>query len=129
MANFGTPRSQGNDAQNAFNCAIEMNMKLKNWNTAREKQGLPLIQHRIGIHFGDCVVGNMGNSKRMEFAVIGDAVNVASRICEACKEVKSDVLVSDEVKLRLSENLPSEEVKNFQVRGRDKKITLHKVVV
>ena len=48
---------------------------------------------------------------------------------KACKEVKSDVLISNEVKLRLSENLPTEEVKDFQVRGRDKKITLHKLVV
>ena len=43
--------------------------------------------------------------------------------------MKSDVLISDEVKLRLSENLPTEEVKNFEVRGRDKKITLHKLTV
>ena len=57
--------------------------------------------------------------------MIGDTVNVASRICEACKDVKSDVLISDDVKLRLSENLPTEEVKNFEVRGRNKKITLH----
>ena len=54
---------------------------------------------------------------------------MASRICEACKQVDSSVLISEEVKLRLSENLPTEEVKDFEVRGRDEKITLHKLSV
>ena len=127
MANFGTPRSQGNDAQNAFNCAIEMNMKLKNWNTAREKQGLPLIQHRIGIHFGDCVVGNMGNSKRMEFAVIGDAVNVASRICDACKKFDTNFIVSSELAKELKIQQYTEQVESFVIRGRNEPIDLVKI--
>ena len=129
MATFGTPVSRGNDAQNALNCIRQMQISMREWEKERTEKGLSVIKHRVGVHYGSCFVGNVGSEDRVEFTVIGDTVNVASRICEACKEVKSDVLVSDEVKLRLSENLPSEEVKNFQVRGRDKKITLHKVVV
>ena len=129
MATFGTPVSRGNDAQNALNCIRQMQISMREWEKQREDEGLPVIKHRIGVHFGSCFVGNVGSEDRVEFTVIGDTVNVASRICEACKEVKSDVLISDDVKLRLSENLPTEEVKNFQVRGRDKKITLHKLIV
>ena len=129
MATFGTPVSRGNDAQNALNCIRQMQISMREWEKDRTEKGLSVIKHRVGVHYGSCFVGNVGSEDRVEFTVIGDTVNVASRICEACKEVKSDVLVSDEVKLRLSENLPSEEVKNFQVRGRDKKITLHKVIV
>ena len=129
MATFGTPVSRGNDAQNALNCIRQMQISMREWEKQREDEGLPVIKHRIGVHFGPCFVGNVGSEDRVEFTVIGDTVNVASRICEACKEVKSDVLISDDVKLRLSENLPTEEVKNFQVRGRDKKITLHKLIV
>ena len=95
----------------------------------RSDKGLPKIKHRVGVHYGTCFVGNVGSEDRIEFTVIGDTVNVASRICEACKEIKSDILISEEVKLRLSENLPTEEVKGFQVRGRNKKINLHKVSV
>ena len=129
MATFGTPVSRGNDAQNALNCVRQMQISMREWEKERSESDMPAIKHRVGVHYGSCFVGNVGSEDRVEFTVIGDTVNVASRICEACKEVKSDVLISDEVKLRLSENLPTEEVKNFEVRGRDKKITLHKLTV
>ena len=129
MATFGTPVSRGNDAQNALNCIRQMQISMREWEKERTDNGLPIIKHRVGVHYGSCFVGNVGSKDRVEFTVIGDTVNVASRICEACKEVKSDVLISDEVKLRLSENLPTEEVNNFGVRGRNNKITLHKLMV
>ncbi len=129
MATFGTPVSRGNDAQNALNCIRQMQISMREWEKDRFDKNMPVIKHRIGVHYGSCFVGNVGSEDRVEFTVIGDTVNVASRICEACKDVKSDVLISDEVKLRLSENLPTEEVKNFEVRGRNKKITLHKLIV
>ena len=129
MATFGTPVSRGNDAQNALNCIRQMQISMREWEKERTDNGLPTIKHRVGVHYGSCFVGNVGSEDRVEFTVIGDTVNVASRICEACKDVESDVLISEEVKLRLSENLPTEEVKDFEVRGRDKKITLHKLVV
>ena len=129
MATFGTPVSRGNDAQNALNCIRQMQIAMREWEKERADKGMPVIKHRIGVHYGSCFVGNVGSEDRVEFTVIGDTVNVASRICEACKDVKSDVLISDEVKLRLSENLPTEEVKDFEVRGRNNKITLHKLVV
>ena len=129
MATFGTPVSRGNDAQNALNCIRQMQISMREWEKDRSDKDLPVIKHRVGVHYGSCFVGNVGSEDRVEFTVIGDTVNVASRICEACKDVKSNILISDEVKLRLSENLPTEEVKNFEVRGRDKKITLHKLTV
>ena len=129
MATFGTPVSRGNDAQNALNCIRQMQISMREWEKERSDKGLPKIKHRVGVHYGTCFVGNVGSEDRIEFTVIGDTVNVASRICEACKEIKSDILISEEVKLRLSENLPTEEVKGFQVRGRNKKINLHKVSV
>lgn len=127
MANFGTPRSHGNDAQNAFDCAIEMNEKLDEWNLERSKEGLPKIKHRIGIHYGDCVVGNMGNERRMEFAVIGDAVNVASRICDACKEFDTNFLVSADLAKRVKILGRHELVESYSIRGRAEPINLIKI--
>ena len=70
MATFGTPVSQGNDAQNAFNCAREMQIAMRQWAKERKDKNLIEITHRIGIHFGSCVVGNIGNEERKEFTVI-----------------------------------------------------------
>ena len=127
MANFGTPKSHGNDAQNAFNCAVSMNLKLEDWNESRARKNLERIQHRIGIHFGTCMVGNIGGEQRIEFAVIGDAVNVASRICDACKEFDTNFLITSSVANRIQHNLNFENVQEYCVRGRDEPISLVKI--
>ncbi len=129
MATFGTPFSKGNDSQNALNCLRQMQISMREWAQERKEKGLPVVKHRIGVHFGECFVGNVGSEARFEYTVIGDTVNVASRICEGCKDVGADVLISEEVMSRLSENLTSEKVVDFSVRGRSKKIKLHKIAV
>ena len=127
MANFGTPKSHGNDAQNAFDCAILMNEKLSEWNKKRETDGLAKITHRIGIHYGPCVVGNMGSEQRVEFAIIGDVVNVASRICDACKKFDTNFLVSSDLARRINISNRQETVSNFVIRGRSEPIDLVKI--
>ena len=76
IAKFGTPKSYGNDAHNAFYCAVAMNIKFENLNKKQANQFI--IKHRIGIHYGTYVAGNMRSKQR--FAVIGDTVNVARRV-------------------------------------------------
>ena len=127
MANFGTPKSYGNDAQNAFDCAVAMNLKLENLNKKREQTNQFKIEHRIGIHYGKCVVGNMGSKQRVEFAVIGDTVNVASRICSACKEFDTNFLISDELAQMINYDLPSTTVSNYLIRGRNEPLDLIKI--
>ena len=127
MANFGTPRSHGNDAQNAFDCALMMHRRMNEWNSERQSSGLDPINHRVGIHYGDCVVGNMGSEQRIEFAVIGDTVNVASRICDACKQHDTDFLISDEMAKRIVNPHRSEIVENEIIKGRSEPINLFKI--
>ena len=127
MANFGTPKSHGNDAQNAFDCALAMNKKLKEWNASRLEKGLSQIEHRIGIHYGPCVVGNTGSDQRTEFAVIGDPVNVASRICDACKQFDTNFIISENVADRIGVQDNWKNIKNFEIRGRKEKLNLVKI--
>ena len=125
MATFGTPVSQGNDAQNAFNCAREMQIAMRQWAKERTEAKLPVIKHRIGIHFGNCIVGNVGNDDLKEFTVIGDIVNVANRVCDACKELNADFVITEELRLRLNEEIQSKNVKGFEIRGKKEKLDLH----
>jgi adenylate cyclase len=127
MANFGTPKSYGNDAQNAFDCAVAMNVKLDNLNKKRKQANQFIIEHRIGIHYGTCVVGNMGSKQRVEFAVIGDTVNVASRICSACKEFDTNFLISDELAQMINYDLPSKKISDYLIRGRNEPLDLVKI--
>ena len=128
MANFGTPRSHGNDAQNAYNCALEMHKKVAVWNFERRTAELPEVHHRIGIHFGTCVVGNTGSEQRTEFAVIGDAVNVASRVCEAGKTLQTDFVISSDFYDQITPVEPMDKVEAFEIRGRKEPIDLMTVV-
>ena len=128
MATFGTPVSRGNDAQNALNCAKEMQLVMDKWDSDTSVPSNLKIKHRIGIHYGNCFAGNAGSDQRVEYTVIGDAVNLASRICEACKEVGCNFLISDDFMRHLSEKPKSEVIKNFSIRGRKEKVDLHKVM-
>ena len=127
MATFGTPTSRGNDAQNAFECARKMQIAMNQWSKERAEKKLPPITHRIGIHFGPCIIGNIGGDQRVEFTVLGDTVNVANRLCDACKKFDSQVIISDAVAKRLSEEIKSDFEANFSIPGRTEKIGIHKL--
>ena len=127
MANFGTPSSSEQDAENAFRCATEMNQKLAEWNEERRRAGLLEIKHRIGIHFGQVAVGNIGHEKRTEFAVIGDPVNVASRLCDAGKELGSSFVVSRDLLERAKVDVSAELVADFALRGRSGTLDVYKI--
>ena len=127
MANFGTPQSYGNDAQNAFDCAVSMHWRMKGWNEDRIKKGLPEIRHRVGIHYGDCIVGNVGSEQQLEYTVIGDTVNVASRICDLCKDVDSNFMVSRTLHDRITHSEKSTALNQQTIRGKRTKIDLVKI--
>ena len=65
----------------------------------------------------------------MEFAVIGDTVNVASRICDACKVHGAQILISDFLKNQLNEKIETQLIENYIIRGRQEPLDLHKIVL
>jgi len=79
MATFGTPVAGETDATNALDCARAMIRAIDRWNLERRRMGEPEIRAGIGVHYGTAVLGDIG-ANRLEFAVIGTAVNVASRL-------------------------------------------------
>jgi PAS domain S-box-containing protein len=97
MATFGTPRPGARDATNALNCARYMAAKTVAWNAERRSCGLQPLPVGIGLHHGEVVLGDIGGERRLEFAVLGDTVNVARRIEEMTRTLDVAILASEAV--------------------------------
>lgn len=95
MATFGTPLVGEEDCANAVRCALAMVRAMEAWNDARESDGLPPIHASFGVHYGPVVMGDIG-ANRLEFAVIGNTVNVASRIEALTRPLDKILIVSDD---------------------------------
>ena len=130
MATFGTPKTGTRDAANALSCACAMADAIARWNRKRRESGLQPMYLGIGLHHGDVVLGDIGSERRMEFAVIGDTVNVASRIQEMTRALNIAVLASDGVIQAARAEAGEAAVKEFtdtgehELRGRSGKIRL-----
>ncbi len=106
MATFGTPVPTPLDASNALGCARAMVGVIDRWNMDRRRAGEPEIHVGIGVHFGSVVLGDIG-ANRLEFAVIGDAVNVAAKLEALTRDFHARIIVSDAVRARVAEENPS----------------------
>lgn len=96
MAYWGAPEAHADDAHRAVSAAADMQTALTVLNARWAAEGRPLLTAGIGVHRGDVFVGNIGASQRLEYTLIGDTVNVASRLCSFANG--GEVLVSDAVR-------------------------------
>ena len=115
MAQWGAPIGAEDDADKAMAAAIEMMHELTKLNVKWKAEGRPALQIGIGINQGEAFAGNIGSERRLEFTVIGDTVNTASRLCSAAGP--GEILISDEMKKALSKRpklaaMPPMELKN-----------------
>jgi adenylate cyclase len=110
MATFGTPYPGTRDAANALGAARAMAASLAEWNTTREQQGLLAIRVGIGLHWGPVVLGDIGGENRLEFATIGDTVNVASRLEHMTRELGAEVVTSEDLVAALRGTLSEAEI-------------------
>ena len=97
MVHFGTPRPQPDDPVRALACAAEMVAEIRRWNAERVAAGAMPIGIGIGLHYGDVVVGNIGDARRLEYTVLGDTVNVASRLERLTRETGAALVASDDL--------------------------------
>jgi len=77
---FGAPIAHANHAERAVACALEMQLAMDAVNATLHRQSLPVIEMGIGVHTGECVIGNIGSAKRAKYGIVGTAINLASRI-------------------------------------------------
>ncbi|WP_171097079.1 MULTISPECIES: adenylate/guanylate cyclase domain-containing protein [unclassified Ruegeria] len=97
MATFGTPEPTDSDASNALQAMIEMVNEFERWKKTKSKLEGGDLKLAIGAHYGPVVIGNIGTRQRLEFAVLGDTVNVASRLESATRNVGCCGLASSEL--------------------------------
>jgi len=100
MATFGTPEPRADAAERAFACGLAMVRAIEEWQASRAVAGEPAVGVGIGIHYGPVTMGDIGGgedglAQRFEFAVIGDTVNVASRLERLTRELDQPMLISD----------------------------------
>ncbi|GBF48582.1 adenylate/guanylate cyclase catalytic domain protein [Leptospira ryugenii] len=127
MATFGTPfpsPKPGFDAENAVNAAIDMLVELNQFNAERKAKGEMEIRIGIGIHTGEVFAGNVGKEDRMEYTVIGDTVNTASRIESACKALHAELLVSEDVWREIGEPDSFQRKGKVKLKGKENSIYL-----
>jgi len=127
MAFYGAPVPLPNASERAVRACLDMRAALEVFNSRREQQGKPSIGIGMGLHKGRVLVGNIGSPRQMEYTVIGDAVNVSSRIEGLTRELNTDFLISDEVYQDVRELVTVETPGPVAVKGKSEKIVVHRV--
>lgn len=115
---FGAPVADPRHADHAVAAALEMCRRLEDWNETRRAAGATMLRHGIGIHTGEVLAASIGSPERLSYALVGDPVNLASRMQGLTKEVGGVVLVSGDTVRRLRDPGELEALPAVRVKGR-----------
>jgi adenylate cyclase len=128
MVIFGAPLTEGTqeDACRAVRCAQEMLAKVDQWNATKPPTD-PTLKIGIGIHTGQVTAGNVGSPDRLEYSVIGEAVNLASRLESLTKDFHTPVILSPTTWEQIRDHFPTTAIGEAQVRGFTTPIPLYSV--
>ncbi|MBO9474079.1 adenylate/guanylate cyclase domain-containing protein [Shimia sp. R10_1] len=129
MATFGTPSPSDRDAQNALRCVRQMMRDVDDWNEARIAQGITPLRVGFGAHYGPAVLADIG-ANRLEFAVVGNTVNVASRLESMTRGLNARLVISDGMRAEVLREGGDECLEGLQkftdqdIRGVSEKLTV-----
>ncbi len=125
MAVFGAPVHREDDAARAVRAAIEMRRALRRYNRDRRARGLSPIDNGVGITKGEAISGNIGSEQRMDYTVIGDTVNVASRLEGLTKTYDYKILVNEGVYLDIKDTIPCVDLGFARVKGKGGEVHIY----
>lgn len=125
LAIFGAPLARPDDAARSVKTAIEMQRAIVQLNAGWQARGQAPLRVGIGINTGTVTAGNIGSTKRMDYTVIGDAVNVASRLCS--KASGGQILVSGPTYAALGDGLSAKKLKPILVKGKETPVEVYEI--
>jgi adenylate cyclase len=137
LAVFGVPIPRTDeaaiaaDADHAITCALKMGERLKELNQRWQQRGLTQVQMRVGIYTGAIVVGSLGGRQRMEYGLIGDSVNTASRLESCAKERQSDhcrILIAQETLDYVQGKFQVEPWGPMELKGKRQLVEVYRVI-
>ncbi|MEK7148881.1 MAG: adenylate/guanylate cyclase domain-containing protein [Patescibacteria group bacterium] len=127
MAFWGAPIEDPDQADNALRASIAMMQKLKILNEKLQKNGDPEINIGIGLYTGPAIVGNIGSEMRFDYTIIGDTVNVASRLEGLNKEFKTNIIIGESTKNKLRGAYSFKPLGSVSVKGRKEPLNIYTV--
>jgi adenylate cyclase len=125
MALFGTPLARPDDAERAIKAGIEMQRGLIRLNKEWENRGRTTLEVGIGINTGPVTAGNIGSTRRMDYTVIGDAVNLASRLCAQADG--GQIIISDSTGGHVNGRFQLRKLEPMLVKGKEKPVEVYEV--
>ncbi|MDA3811365.1 MAG: adenylate/guanylate cyclase domain-containing protein [Spirochaetaceae bacterium] len=128
MAFFGAPVAYENDTHNSVLAALEMVDGIKMFNQQQIKLGKPEFKTGIGVNYGEVTVGNIGTDKKMDYTVIGDAVNLASRLEGLTKEYGQDLIISEALYDEVKDKVICRFLDTVAVKGKTKGVKIYAAV-
>jgi class 3 adenylate cyclase len=118
MAFFGAPVKHSDDAFQAVMAAVEMQEGVRRFNEQQRAAGKPEFKTGIGINYGVVTVGNIGSEKKMDYTIIGDMVNLGSRLEGLTKPYKQGIIFSESVYQKVKQEVPCRLVDKVVVKGK-----------
>ncbi len=128
MAFWGAPVPDENHAYNACATALEMQEKLRELRERWKKLGRPEIKMRIGINTGRVIVGNMGSKVKFNYTVIGDDVNLASRLEGANKEYGTSIMIGESTYEKVKDKVIVRELDLLIVKGKTEPVRVYELI-
>ena len=128
MAGFGIPVAHEDDEDRGVRAGINMIKHLWEWNEQREKEGKMPVDMGLGLNTDTVVSGNIGSSKRMDYTMIGDGVNLAARLESACKQYSARILISDYTYKKLKGTYQIRYIDDVIVKGKTEPVGVREVL-
>ena len=128
MAAFGIPVAHEDDEDRGVRAGINMIKHLWDWNEKREKEGKMAVDMGLGLNTDRVVAGNIGSSKRMDYTMIGDGVNLAARLESACKQYSARILISDYTYTKLKGTYQIRYIDDVVVKGKTEPVGVREVL-